>query len=88
MRRHAKKTALTILGIFFLILGIIGLVLPILQGFLFIALGIIVLSIVSERFARYVESHTRKAPKLHTFVVKVQHRIAKLLREEPPFSLD
>lgn len=84
MSPQIKKVLLTILGIFFLVVGIIGLALPFLQGFLFIAIGLVLLSIVSKRIGQYTESHTRKYPKIHTFIVKMQTRVARIIGEPPP----
>ena len=44
MRLLIKKIAVLALGWFFVLLGIIGLFLPILQGILFILIGLIILS--------------------------------------------
>jgi uncharacterized protein len=44
MRPLLKRMAVLALGWFFVVLGIIGLFLPILQGILFILIGLIILS--------------------------------------------
>ena len=44
-----------IIGVVLILLGIVGLFLPFLQGFLLIALGLSVLSLVSKRAARLLE---------------------------------
>ena len=51
MNRHAKRILILIIGWFFLLLGIAGLFLPILQGVLFILIGLIILS------SEYVWAH-------------------------------
>ena len=53
-----KKFGLLIIGWFFIVLGIFGLFLPILQGILFILIGLAILSSRSEiikRFLRHLE---------------------------------
>ncbi len=45
-----------VLGAILILLGILGLFLPFLQGFLLIALGLSVMSLVSPRVAGWVES--------------------------------
>jgi len=53
-----KKIGLLIIGWFFIVLGIFGLFLPILQGILFILIGLAILSSRSEiikRFLRHLE---------------------------------
>ncbi len=44
MNRHAKRVLILILGWCFILLGIAGLFLPLLQGVLFIVIGLIILS--------------------------------------------
>jgi uncharacterized membrane protein YbaN (DUF454 family) len=51
MNRHAKRVLILIVGWGFIVLGIVGLFLPVLQGFLFILVGLIVLS------SEYVWAH-------------------------------
>jgi len=53
-----KKFGLLIIGWFFIVLGILGLFLPILQGILFILIGLSILSSRSrtiKRFLRHLE---------------------------------
>ena len=55
-----KRIGLLILGWFFIVLGILGLFLPILQGVLFILIGLAILSTRSEiikRFLKHLEEH-------------------------------
>ena len=47
--RNLKRLALTIAGWTLIALGIVGLFLPILQGILFLAAGLVLLSFVSPR---------------------------------------
>ena len=51
MNRHVKRVLVLIVGWGFLLLGIVGLFLPILQGVLFILIGLIILS------SEYVWAH-------------------------------
>lgn len=44
MRKHLKEMSVIILGWFFIVLGIAGLFLPILQGVLFLLIGLFLLS--------------------------------------------
>jgi uncharacterized membrane protein YbaN (DUF454 family) len=55
-----KKIGLLIIGWLFIVLGILGLFLPILQGILFILIGLAILSSRSEtikRFLKHLEEH-------------------------------
>lgn len=51
-RSRLRRIALTVVGWLFLVLGVLGLFLPVLQGFLFLAVGLVVLSQVSPRVQR------------------------------------
>lgn len=48
------RVAVFIVGLMLILLGILGLFLPFLQGFLLIAMGLSVMSLVSERVAGWV----------------------------------
>lgn len=55
-----KKLGVLVIGWVFIFLGILGLFLPILQGILFIMIGLAILSSRSElikRFLRHLEEH-------------------------------
>ena len=84
MPGYIKRTVLYVAAAFFILLGLAGLVLPFLQGFLFLAIGLVLLSVASRPFGAWMEQHTRKYPKLHSFVEKVQHRVEKFVGEERP----
>lgn len=62
-------------------LGVIGLALPFLQGILFIAIGLLLLSIYSPTLREWVEKHTRKYPKVHVQVVRVQQFVNRIIGE-------
>jgi uncharacterized membrane protein YbaN (DUF454 family) len=79
MGSHLKRTLIFIAGILCLILGVIGLVLPFLQGLLFIAIGLILLSIASPRARALIERYTRKFPQLHAFFERMEKRISDFI---------
>lgn len=57
-----KEAGTWALGVTFLVLGVAGLVLPILQGILFLLVGLAILSKVSDRAARLLAWAREKAP--------------------------
>jgi Putative transmembrane protein (PGPGW) len=59
--RNAKRVAVTIAGFALLLLGVIGLFLPVLQGWLFIILGLVVLSTEYVWARRLLEKARAKA---------------------------
>ena len=79
MNKNLKRGLVLAAGFIFLVLGFIGLALPFLQGFLFIAIGLVLLSIASPTVRAWVEHYTRKFPKIHGFVEKVVKRITDVI---------
>jgi uncharacterized membrane protein YbaN (DUF454 family) len=61
MLNIAFRIGALIVGTSLLLLGIVGIFVPILQGFLLIALGLSVLSMASERVAAFVERQKTRA---------------------------
>lgn len=72
MKQRTKALLVLIFGILFILAGVVSLVLPLLPGWLFFGIGLILLSLYSPRLRAWVERHTRRWPKLHAFVAKVQ----------------
>lgn len=68
-------------GVLFVIFGLIGLVLPFLQGILFLAIGIILLSLWSPRIREFMDRHTLKYPKMHKVIRDVEVWVVKMIGE-------
>lgn len=77
MKKKIKRTAVAGAGVFFMALGTVGLALPFLQGLLFIAIGLILLSITFPSIRNWMEIHTRKYPKLHSPIKRIELWILK-----------
>ncbi|MCB2053707.1 MAG: hypothetical protein KDE35_05620 [Geminicoccaceae bacterium] len=74
-------------GYGFLVLGVLGLVLPVLQGFLFIAIGLIVLSRHAPWAGRLLDRLKAKHPKADELITRAEdvasnagHRVADFFR--------
>ena len=76
-----KKIGILIIGWFFIGLGILGLFLPILQGILFIVIGLAILSSRSEVVKRFLKHLEERHPHLHELVEiwreKIRHWFKK-----------
>ena len=72
MKGQAKRVLIVIAGVIFLVLGLVGLALPFLQGFLFIFIGVVLLSISSVRIRTFVRSRTMHYPKAHRLIEKIE----------------
>ncbi|HUL29875.1 MAG TPA: PGPGW domain-containing protein [Thermodesulfobacteriota bacterium] len=60
-----KQIGLLIVGWFFIVLGVLGLFLPILQGILFILIGLAILSSRSEAIKRFLKFLEERYPRYH-----------------------
>jgi len=64
VKRTIKRALKISIGMFFLLLGAVGLVLPILQGVLFLFIGLAILSTESRRIRALMEWLRGKFPRL------------------------
>lgn len=81
MKKHAKRVFILLLALLFLVFGVVGLVLPFLQGILFIAVSLILLSMLSPTTRTWFEHYTRKWPKFHAVVVRAERYITRIIGE-------
>jgi uncharacterized membrane protein YbaN (DUF454 family) len=65
MPKHVKKILLIIVGTLSILLGIAGLILPIIQGWFFLGIGIVLLSISIPVLGDFRRKHTARWPKIH-----------------------
>lgn len=79
MHKEFKRALILAAGIGFVVLGLIGLALPFLQGFLFLAIGLILLSISSPRFRAWAIVHTVRYPKTHAMLEKIEKWILGII---------
>jgi uncharacterized membrane protein YbaN (DUF454 family) len=81
MKRQVKRGFIIIAAVFFLMLGAIGFVLPFLPGFVFIAIALILLSLISLTLRDYIEKHTSKYPTVHRFISKMDAAVRRVVGE-------
>ena len=67
-----KTMLLQGLGYLFLVLGVLGMVLPILQGFLFLAIGLIILSKTAPWAERLLERFRKRYPQGGALIDKAE----------------
>ena len=72
VKKELKRILVLTLATAFLLLGLAGLVLPVLQGWLFLAISALLFSMYSPRIRRWLDTHTVKYPMLHKFVTCAQ----------------
>jgi len=79
MPKEIKRVLVLGAGVIFLILGVLGLALPFLQGILFLVIGLILLSLASSKARKWIESHTIRYPKIHALVEKTEKWITGII---------
>lgn len=73
IKKKLKKYFIITLGVAFVVLGLLGLALPVLQGWLFLAIGALLLSMYSPGLRAWMDKHTVKYPRLHALVGRAHH---------------
>lgn len=81
MQKQVKKILILTIGIIFIVLGLLGLVLPFLQGILFLAIGFFLISFYFPKSYQWIEKHTEKYPHIYTKIKKVEAWIKKFIGE-------
>ena len=79
MIKKIKQTIILIIGIIFIILGLLGLALPFLQGFLFLFIGFIILSIYSSSVHKWIQTHTKRYPKIYALAERIEAWIIRIV---------
>jgi len=80
MARSLKRYVILGLGWFFVVLGILGIFLPILQGILFLLIGFILLSRESEWAQRQLDNLRTRYPKFAKKYDEAEARANRLWR--------
>jgi len=78
MKRNGKHYLMLALGWIFIILGIIGLFLPVLQGVLFLAIGLVLLSRRSPRLRLMIVKLGRRYPRFRSTLEAARARVRSL----------
>lgn len=79
MKNNTKNAVLIFIALFLIIVGVAGLVLPLLPGILFIIVGLLILSAYNVRFEYWLHGITKKYPPLHTIALDIQAFIERIL---------
>jgi len=79
VRGNIKRGLILFVGWVFLILGIAGFFLPILQGFLFVFIGLAILSSRSELAKRMLERLKTKYPKQYELIQSKKEKLLGMI---------
>jgi uncharacterized protein len=81
MKKHIKRVTIQALGVAFVLFGIAGLVLPFLQGILFLIVGFLLLSVHSVWIKSHVERFAHRHPSLRDMILKAERFIIRIVGE-------
>ncbi len=79
MKNHDKQTVVVILGIFCLLAGLLGLILPILPGVLLIILGLMLLAVYNPKIDAWVNQLTVKHPPSYAAAQNIKKFIERII---------
>jgi len=79
MYRHLKRLLVLLLALIAFIIGFLGIVLPLLPGIVFIAIGLLLLSLYFPSLREFISRHTVRFPKLHQAIAEVELWIEKII---------
>jgi uncharacterized membrane protein YbaN (DUF454 family) len=79
--KEAKKVLVLTIGIIFIILGLLGLALPFLQGIIFLVIGFLLVSFCFPEIRPWVNKHTKRYPQLLTTIDKIDKWMIKIIGE-------
>lgn len=77
VKRHAKRVGILALAVFFLVVGLAGLVLPILNGIIFLILSLVLFSVYSETAKGLLRKLGKQHHKAEEWVAKLEAWVAK-----------
>lgn len=70
-----KTFLLQMIGYLFLLLGVLGMVLPVLQGFLFLAIGMIILARTAPWAKRLLDRFRKRHPRVGTLIDQAEVKV-------------
>ena len=79
MRGFIKHTVIIFLAIVLIIVGLAGLILPVLPGVVFILVGLLLLSAYNPRFEYWLHEQTKKYPPVHKMALDLQAFIERII---------
>jgi len=82
MLENSRKALHIVLGCTIILIGIIGVVLPIVNGTLFLIVGLIILSFESDRLEKKLLSLTKRNNTLHSWHIKLEKILRKIFKKE------
>jgi uncharacterized membrane protein YbaN (DUF454 family) len=82
MRKGVKKAAVFTLGWILIVVGVSGLILPILPGIIIIFIGVYILSLESEWTRNKLESFFKRYPWFKKEISFLEHRLTSIFKNK------
>lgn len=81
MNAYLKKILIIFAALILLLTGLFGLILPILPGLIFIALGLILLSFYSPSTQLWITKYSKPHPSLYVAIQKTQKWLIRFIEK-------
>ncbi len=81
VKRKIKKTIILTLGVLFLVFGFAGLMLPFLQGILFLLIGLALLSVCFPKMRIWIKNRTIHNERAYFTINKIETWLLKFVGE-------
>ena len=81
MIKNTKRTLIFISAIFLVVIGIAGLILPLIPGLIFIALALVIFSIFFPEVGEKLHHYTRNYPRLQEAIKKMEDFVRRITGE-------
>jgi uncharacterized membrane protein YbaN (DUF454 family) len=75
--RHTKRTIVFFAALMCVVIGIAGLILPIIPGLVFLAVAAIIFSLFFPIIGEKMRHHTKRYPPLHTTIEKMDEWVRR-----------
>lgn len=81
MKRIVHKTAYHIIGLILIVIGLAGLILPIIPGLVLLGIGIYFMSLASLRIWNKIESFKTKYPNIGVHIDNFDRMVSKVFKK-------
>ena len=81
VKSEAKRVGILLLATFFLVVGLVGLLLPLLNGIIFILLSLVLFSVYSISAKNLLRKLGRQHPKAEKWVLKMEKWVEEKIKD-------
>jgi uncharacterized membrane protein YbaN (DUF454 family) len=81
MIKQTKRVVILLIAVLCVIVGLFGLILPLIPGIAFFMLALVIFSLFFPIVGEKMHYHTRHYPKLQTMIVRMREWVARVVGE-------